>query len=125
MSLYFLTTQQAIDIHKQLIVTFGGAEGIRDINLVESAIMRPQIGYYETLNEYAASLMESLANNHAFIDGNKRIAFFATDVFLRLNGYWINCEPDETYSHFIRLFQTNNFNYNELLSWLNLKVEKL
>ncbi len=45
MSLYFLTTQQAIDIHKQLIVTFGGAEGIRDINLVESAIMRPQMGY--------------------------------------------------------------------------------
>ena len=125
MNLHFLTLHQVIDIHQQLIKTFGGISGIRDINLLESAVMRPQTGYYENLQECAAAFMESLANNHAFLDGNKRIAFFATDVFLRINGYKINCEAEETYQYFMRLFETNNFTYHELLSWLNFKIESL
>lgn len=48
---------------------------------------RPRTGYYESLSETAAALFESLIMNHAFIDGNKRVAFFVADIFLRLNGY--------------------------------------
>jgi len=84
--------------------------------------MRPQIGYYNNLNEQAAALMESLANNHPFVDGNKRIAFFATDTFLRINGFWIKCEADETYSHFMALFENNQFKFNALLAWLDSKI---
>jgi death-on-curing protein len=121
----YLTVEQVIVIHRELINEFGGSHGIRDSNGLESAIMRPQSGYYETLHEQAAVLMESLANNHVFIDGNKRIAFFATDIFLRLNGYWINCDNEETYNHFMKLFETHTFRFPELLEWLNTKVRPI
>jgi death-on-curing protein len=62
---------------------FGGAHGVRDKGAVEAAVFRPQIGYYNSVEEEAAALMESLANNHGFTDGNKRIAFAAAAVFLR------------------------------------------
>ena len=77
---------EAIAIHDALIGEFGGTPGIRDEGALASAIMRPQLGYYDSLVEEAAALMESLANNHPFVDGNKRAAFFVTDAFLRLNG---------------------------------------
>ena len=73
-------------MHRALIRLFGGATGLRDAGALASALMRPQIGYYESLVDEAAALMESLAMNHPFIDGNKRVAFFVTDDFLRLNG---------------------------------------
>ena len=77
---------EAIAIHDALIREFGGSMGIRDEGALASALMRPQLGYYDSLIEEAAALMESLANNHPFVDGNKRVAFFVTDAFLRLNG---------------------------------------
>lgn len=58
-----------------LIERFGGKHGVRDKNAVEAAVFRPQTGYYNSLEEEAAALMESLGNNHGFLDGNKRIAF--------------------------------------------------
>ncbi len=83
----FLTVEEALELHRQLIERFGGAGGVRDPGLLESALARPRSGYYGSLSEQAAALMQSLAGNHAFIDGNKRVAFAATAVFLRMNGY--------------------------------------
>jgi len=80
------TVAEAIEIHRQLIDEFGGMHGLRDRGLLEAAIYRPQNGYYDDLVHEAAALMESLANNHAFLDGNKRISFAVTDTFLRMNG---------------------------------------
>jgi death-on-curing protein len=76
----FPTVQDAADIHDDLIRQFGGESGLRDAGGLESAIMRPQIGYYDGIIEEAAALMESLAMNHAFVDGNKRVAFKAKGV---------------------------------------------
>src|SRR5260370_25126453 len=70
----------------------GGSCGVRDQGAVESAVFRPQTGYYNCIEEEAAALMESLGNNHGFIDGNKRIAFTAADVFLRRNGFYLAVE---------------------------------
>jgi len=125
MNIYFLSVEEILKIQQQLINTFGGLLGLRDITLLEAALMRPQIGYYTTLNEQAAALMESLANNHPFLDGNKRVAFFVTDTFLRLNGYWINCDNEETYVYFMQLFANNKFRFEELLVWLNTKIQPL
>ena len=83
----FLSVDEAIAIHERLIERFGGAPGIRDKGLLESALFRPQTGYYDDIAELAAALFESLILNRAFVDGNKRVAFFVTDVFLRLNGW--------------------------------------
>lgn len=81
----YLSVEEIKEIHKYLINEFGGSHGLSDNNALESAVNRPQSGYYKNIFEEAASLMESLTNNHPFIDGNKRVAFFATDIFLRLN----------------------------------------
>ena len=92
---------------------------------MESALFRPQIGYYDGLIEEAAAMMESLAMNHPFIDGNKRVAFAVTDVFLGLNGHFIDCDNDEAYAFFMRLFETHSFRFAELKVWLEETVQRL
>lgn len=117
--------QEIIEIHRLLIAEFGGAKEIRDLGALDAALLRPQLGYYETLIEQAAALMESLANNHPFVDGNKRVAFFITDTFLRMNDFYINCDSQEAYRHFMTLFAESNFNFAELHNWLKIHITKL
>ena len=121
----FPTIQEVIIMHDALISAFGGTPGIRDEGALASALMRPQLGYYDSLFQEAAALMESLANNHPFVDGNERVAFFATDTFLRLNGHFIDCDNDEAYAFFMGMFEADAFRFAELNSWLKEKVEPL
>ncbi len=121
----FLTIDELLFIHQSLIEEFGGSPGLRDKGALESALMRPQTGYYQDIIEEAAALMESLAMNHPFVDGNKRVAFFATDIFLRLNGYYIDCDNDKAYTYFMKLFESNAFRFKNLLEWLRNKVKSL
>ena len=79
MSFNYPDIGEAIAIHDALIHELGGSLGIRDEGALASAIMRPQLGYYDSLTEEAAALMESLANNHPFVDGNKRTALAVTE----------------------------------------------
>ena len=118
MSHRFPSVAQVIAMHAELIKTFGGMYGIRDQAALESALSRPQIGYYDGLVQEAAALMGSLANNHPFLDGNKRVAFFATDTFLRINGHYIDCDDEEAYAFFMELFHVNSFRFTELEQWL-------
>ena len=78
----FLTIEEVLAIHHHQIQEFGGEPGLLNFGALESALMRPQIGYYSGIIEQASAMMESLAMNHPFVDGNKRVAFFATDTFL-------------------------------------------
>jgi death-on-curing protein len=94
-SALFLSLEEALDLHRQLIERFGGASGVRDLGLLESALARPRSGYYSSLSEQAAALLQSLAGNHAFVDGNKRMAFAAAAVFLRMNGFVLAVSADE------------------------------
>ncbi len=121
----FLTIEEVIAIHDDQIDQFGGSHGLRDMGALESAIFRPQMGYYDGLIEEAAAMMESLAMNHPFVDGNKRVAFAATDVFLGLNGHFIDCDSLKTYDYFMQLFDTNSFRFAELKSWLEEHVKPL
>ena len=125
MSSNFPTIQEILDIHEDLIERFGGSHGLRDRGALESALFRPQMGYYDGLIEEAAALMESLAMNHPFIDGNKRVAFAITDLFLGLNGQFIDCDDDEAYAFFMRLFDTNSFRFAELKVWLEEHIKSL
>lgn len=83
----FLSLDEALAIHDQVVEAFGGTAGLRDPGLLESALYRPQCGCYESLEEMAAALLGSLLITRPFHEGNTRAAFFATDVFLRLNGW--------------------------------------
>ena len=121
----FPTIEEVVAMHEALINVFGGTSGIRDEGALASALIRPQLGYYDSLIQEAAALMESLANNHPFVDGNKRVAYFVTDTFLRMNGYYIKCDNDEAYDYFKRMFEASSFRFTNLNSWLEGKVEPL
>ena len=120
----YLTTSEVLVMHSLLIRQFGGSEGVRDVGLLEAALFRPQTGYYSDIIAEAAALLESLAVNHPFIDGNKRAAFAVTDVFLRINGYEINSTSQKIYSELIRLFDAIEFDFENLEKLLRKLVVK-
>ena len=121
----YLTVEEVIAIHDEQIAEFGGSYGLRDMGGLESAILRPQIGYYDGIIEEAAALMESLAMNHPFVDGNKRTALDTTDSFLRLNGYFIDCDSRDAHAFFMCLFATESFRFAQLREWLEGVVKPL
>ena len=120
----FLSVDEVLEIHRALIDRFGGADGVRDKGLLESALYRPQTGYYEDVVEMAAAMFESLINNHPFIDGNKRVAFFSTDVFLRLNGYKILVNSRSAYDFLMELFASNSCDLEHLGPWIRSVIIK-
>ena len=99
----FLSVDEALGIHERLIEEFGGQGGVRDLGLLESSLFRPQTGYYEDLATMASALFESLLFNHAFHDSNERMAFFTTDVFLRLNGWRLKVDSRVAVEFILRL----------------------
>ena len=121
----FLTVDEVLAIHERQIEVFGGPPGVRDPGLLESALHRPRTGYYEDLSAMAAALFESLVMNHPFIDGNKRVAFFASDVFLRLNGWKLEVDPDEAHAFIIGLLERAECDFDNLLPWLREMSVKL
>jgi death on curing protein len=114
----YLTLIEVLEIHKMLIDEHGGIHGLRDAGALEAALFRPQSGYYDDLIAEASALFESLAINHPFLDGNKRIAFAATDIFLRINGSRINKRPMDIYSDMMKMFDTGKFNIAHIEPWL-------
>ena len=121
----YLTLNEVIVIHEYLIDELGGSSGIRDLAALESALARPQTSHYKNIIEESAALMESLAMHHPFIDGNKRVSFFVTDVFLRLNGYFIDCDSQSAYKFFMELFESRNFKFKNLLPWLRKHIKQV
>ena len=105
-------------MHGVLINQFGGSPGIRDISALEAALNRPQSGYYKDVINQAAALFESLAINHPFIDGNKRIAFAVMDTFLRINGFRIHSTPKTIHSKIISMFETGELKFDFIDAWL-------
>ena len=121
----FLSVDEVLEIHTALINRFGGTHGVRDEGLLESALYRPRSGYYKDLVEMAAAMFESLMNNHPFIDGNKRAAFFSTDIFLRLNGHKIVVEPKAAYAFLLELFAANSCDLTHLKPWIKAHTIKI
>jgi death-on-curing protein len=116
---------EVLAIHAHLLETFGGPRGVRDLGLLESALFRPRTGYYRDVAEMAAALFESLLMNHPFIDGNKRVAFFATDVFLRLNGWKLRVEPQEAHAFLISLLEEGRCDFEQILPWIRGALVRL
>jgi death-on-curing protein len=114
----YLTLAEALAIHHDQIERYGGAAGLRDAGALQAALYRPQTGYYADLIEEAAALWESLAQNHAFIDGNKRIGFAATYSFLAINGVQMIADADSTFEFIAGLYAINEFEMRHLVPWL-------
>jgi death on curing protein len=105
----------AFRLARDQIEHYGGSHGVRDQGLLESALYRPQTGYYADLIEEAAALWESLAQNHPFIDGNKRTAFAATYTFLVINGARLTADTQQTYVFIAALYEANHFDFDKLV----------
>lgn len=123
-AIQFLSLDEALAIHERLIEVFGGPTGVRDLGLLESALYRPQTGYYEDSVQMAAALFESLLMNHPFVDGNKRAAFFMTDTFLRLNGYYLKVEAKSVHAFIVGLLEMNRVEFEVLQDWIGRHIQQ-
>lgn len=121
----FLSVDEVLAIQERLIDRFGGDHGVRDQGLLESALFRPQTGYYTHIEEMAAALFESLLINHAFIDGNKRVAFFATDVFLRLNGWKLKTTADDGERFIVGMLESSDYSIETIVPWIREHMVEL
>ncbi len=104
----YLTLAELIELHRRIIVQSGGADGIRDLGLAESALAQPRMSFggselYPTLAEKAAALCFSLVMNHPFVDGNKRIGHAAMETFLVMNGFELDADIDDSETVILRL----------------------
>jgi death-on-curing protein len=122
---YYPNIEEVIAVHSRLIAKFGGSLGIRDRGALESALARPQTGYYDDLIQEAAALWESLSQNHPFVDGNKRVAVTVTAAFLKLNGYRLEFDDLAAFSFLIGLYESGTFRFKELEIWLRRHAARI
>ena len=114
----YLTALEVMVMHSALVKRHGGSPGLRDAGALEAALFRPRSGYYDDVVWEAAGLFESLAMNHPFLDGNKRIAFASVDVFLRVNGWRIRAKPPAVLRWMISHLDAGTFNLSNIEPWL-------
>lgn len=125
MSTIFPTLDELLELHTRLIARFGGSPGVRDMGCLESALYRPQTGYYDSLAEQAGALLQSLVMNHGFVDGNKRVSFAMTAIFLRLNGYRLLAGADEAERFMIDDVIVSSADLGVIASWLSERMQPL
>jgi death-on-curing protein len=118
----YLTPEQVLFIHSRLVSATGGSHGLRDLGLLESAVARPQATFdgkdlYLDQFTKAAALMDSLINNHPFVDGNKRTGITAAGLFLRINGWKLTASPKKLESITLRV-ATGGKEIADLADWL-------
>ncbi|HEV2651305.1 MAG TPA: type II toxin-antitoxin system death-on-curing family toxin [Rhizomicrobium sp.] len=115
-------------LHSESIATHGGADGMRDEGLFESALSRPQnLFAYEGTTDVArlaASYAFGLAKNHAFVDGNKRVAFIAAVLFLRLNGHRLTADPAQATLAMLSV-AAGTFNEDDMAAWVRKNIAPL
>src|SRR5437588_12554536 len=121
----YLTIAVVYQMQHLLIEMFGGLHGVRDKGAVEAAVFRPQTGCYNSLEEEAAALMESLGNNHGFLDGNKRLDITATDVFLRRNGFYIEVAAEVGHAFIAGSIERHEFRFVQILEWIHHHIKPL
>lgn len=120
----FPTLEECLSLDGELIKRFGGQGGVRDPGMLESALARPRSGYYGSLSEQAAALLQSLARNHAFTDGNKRMAFAVTAIFLRMNGFRLPVSAKEGEDFLVGRVIEAKADLGEITAWVEKHMRK-
>ena len=122
----YLTLNEVLEVHRQVMAQSGGAEGLMHLPALESALAQPQMTFggedlYPTLVDKAAALGYALIKNHPFLDGNKRTGHAAMEVFLVLNGSEIRAAVDEQ-EHIMLQVAASEMDREELTTWLRTHV---
>jgi death-on-curing protein len=117
---------EVLEIHRVLVQSFGGADGVRDLGLLQAAIERPFSGFgdqefYPSPEEKAAAIGQSIIQNHPFMDGNKRTGYVLMRLMLMTSGKDLLATEDEKYDFVIRI-ASGKMNYQEILDWLRYRM---
>jgi death-on-curing protein len=120
----YLTPEQVLFIHARLIAETGGEHGIHDLGLLQSAVSRPQAVFdgselYPDIYNKAAALLESLINNHPFVDVNKRTGITAAAMFLKLNNYSLTA-PNQEVETFVLSIASGEQTVDSITEWLKI-----
>lgn len=129
MGVIYISLDEVLAIHDDMVERYGGSFGIRDLGLIQSAIARPQATFggldlYLTIIDKAAALFHSLIFNHAFADGNKRTTLTSTARFLHLNGYELAAMEQELIDFPLRV-ENNHLDIDEISKWIKMHVKKI
>jgi death on curing protein len=116
-------------LHEESIKKYGGAFGIRDEGLMESAIARPLQSFdgndlYPSIIEKASAIIESIIINHPFVDGNKRTGYLAMLAYLKIGNIEIMASNDELYNFTISI-STSEIHFDEIVHWLKQNTKTL
>jgi death-on-curing protein len=124
---YHITLADALSAHDRALRIGGGREGIPNLALVESAIARPYSGYYRPIARKAAALVQSVATNHGFADGNKRTATILLQQLLHGSGYRLmflpdDGDPDDAMADMVLAVVNRRLSFDEIVEWLRARV---
>jgi death-on-curing protein len=125
----FLTLSEVLQLHKCVLAQSGGAEGVRDLGLVESAVAQPQATFggndlYPTVEAKAAAVCFSLVKNHPFVDGNKRVGHAAMETFLVLNGWELFADAGDSEETILSL-AAGTLSREQLVAWICSRIRRL
>ena len=129
MAIRYLTLSEVLFLYQRVMEVSGGEEGIRDLGALQSALAQPRMTYggeelYPSLAAKAGALAYSLVKNHAFVDGNKRVAHAAMEVFLLLNGYEVRAKVEEQ-ERVMRAVAAGEMRREELVEWVEAHMVKV
>lgn len=125
----YLSLDEVLVIHDDMLEVGGGNEGINNFTLFHSAVERAKATFggkdlYPTIWEKAAALLHSLIKNHPFNDGNKRTAFFSTVRFLKINNYIVKTDKNEGIKFLIKIDLSKTIKLKDITSWLRSHSKK-
>ena len=125
----YLTLAEVLELHRRVIEHTGGAEGVRELGGIESAVAQPQMTFggrdlYPTMESKATALCFSLVMNHPFVDGNKRVGHAAMETFLVMNGFELASDVDDAERVILDL-AAGELSREGLLDWVASHVQRL
>ena len=122
---YRIKLDEVIVAH-DFALTFCGLQGVRDLGTIEAAVARPYCGYYRSIARKGAALVQSLALNHGFLDGNKRTALIMLNLLLRRSGYYLRANNQQKLNNdveaMILALVEHRMNFDEMVIWLERRI---
>jgi len=118
-----VTLADAFTAHDEAM-NYGGREGVSNLHLIQSAIARPYSGYHRPIARKAAALLNSMVNNHGFVDGNKRTAWLTVEILIYRSGFRLDTAPDDRIDDLVVDVASGKTGFDDLTAWFGARLSK-